>query len=86
LNKETVDIRYLEQLVDTEQTTALAYLMRFCFEQVMDGKRTVQETVQITMDILDKKGWEAFCTSYVPCGLARPRVQELYECLNRWRG
>lgn len=86
LDKESVNVRYLEQLTDYEQTTALAYLMRFCLEQVIDGKRTVQETVQITMDMLDKKGWDAFCGSYIPCGLAKPRTQELYACLNRWRG
>lgn len=86
LDKETVNVRYLEQLTDSELTTALAYLMRFCLEQVMDGKRTVQETVQIALQTLEKKGWDAFCGSYVPCGLAKPRVQELYACLNRWRG
>lgn len=86
LDKETVNVRYLEQLADNEQTMALAYLMRFCLEQVMDGTKTVQETVQTAMDTLEKKGWDAFCGSYVPCGLAKPRVQELYACLNRWRG
>lgn len=86
LDKESVNIRYLEQLADNEQTTALAYLTRFCLEQALDGNRTVQEAVQFTMDILEKQGWDAFCSSYVPCGLAQPRAQELYACLNRWRG
>lgn len=86
LDRETVDVRYLEQLIDAEQTMALAYLMRYCLENLLDGKRTVRQVVSQAMEILDRKGWEAFCRGYVPGGLARPRVQELFACLNRFRG
>ena len=86
LDKETIDLRYVEQLADSEQTNALSHLLRYALEQVVDGKHTVRETVQILNDILDKKGWEPFCNSYIPCGLARPRKQEIYACLNRFRG
>lgn len=86
LDKETVSVRYLEQLVDSEQTTALAYLLRYCLEQVIDGKRTVQESMQLVMEALESGDWSKFCSPYIPCGLAKPRVQELYACLNRFRG
>lgn len=86
LDRETVDVRYLEQLIDAEQTMALAYLMRYCLENLLDGKRTVRQVVGTAMEVLEKKGWEAFCRGYVPGGLAKPRVQELYACLNRFRG
>lgn len=86
LDKEAIDLRYVEQLADTEQTNALAYLLRYGLEQIMDGKKTVQQTVQLLTDLLEKKGWEPFCSSYIPCGLARPRIQEIYACLNRFRG
>ncbi len=86
LDKESVNVRYLEQLTDSEQTTALAYLLRFGLEQVLDGKKTVQQVVHIIYDTLEKKGWEAFCSSYIPCGLVKPRIQELFACLNRFRG
>ncbi len=86
LDRETVDVRYLEQLIDPEQTMALAYLMRYCLENLLDGKRTVRQVVSQAMEVLDRKGWDAFCRGYVPGGLARPRVQELYACLNRFRG
>ena len=85
LNKETVDMRYVEQLADSEQTNALAHLLRFGLEQVIDGKKTVRQTVSLLFDTLDKKGWEPFCSSYVPCGLAKPRKQEIFACLNRVR-
>lgn len=86
LNKETIDLRYVEQLADSEQTNALAHLLRFCLEQAADGKKSMQQIVRLLSDTLDKKGWEPFCSSYIPCGLAKPRVQEIFACLNRYRG
>ncbi len=86
IDHETVDMRYVEQLADAEQMTALAYLLRYALEQELDGRKTVRQTVEKVYDTLMKKGWEPFCSSYVPCGLARPRIQEVYACLNRFRG
>lgn len=86
LDKETVDLRYVEQIVDAEQTTALAYLLRYGLEQVADGKHTPRQIVQYLFEALERKGWEPFCSSYIPCGLAKPRKQEMFACLNRFRG
>ncbi len=86
LDKETVDLRYVEQLADSEQTSALAHMLRYALEQVIDGRKSVQQTVAVLEDLLNKKGWEPFCSSYVPCGLAKPRTQEIFACLNRFRG
>lgn len=86
LDKENVNVHYLEQLADQEQTAALAYLLRFGLEQALDGRRSVRQAVQFMYDALEKKGWEALCSSYVPCGLAKPRIQELFASLNRYRG
>ena len=86
LDKETIDMRYVEQLADSEQTNALAHLLRYGLEQIIDGRKTVRQTVQVLSDILDKQGWDPFCSSYVPCGLAKPRKQEIFACINRFRG
>ena len=86
LDRETVNVRYLEQLTDHEQTDALACLLRYGLEQVIDGKKTVRQAVEQMMKALDTRGWDAVSGSYVPCGLARPRIQELYACLDRFRG
>lgn len=86
LDKEEVNVRYLEQLVDPEQVTALACLLRYALEQVMDGKRTVRQVVQVVADSWEKEGWKPFSSSYIPCGLARPRLQEFYACIDRFRG
>lgn len=85
LDKETVDVRYVEQLTDAELTNGLAYLVRFCLEQA-DGRKTVRQLAEETFLLWEKKGWEPFCASYIPCGLAKPRKQELFAALNRYRG
>lgn len=46
----------------------------------------MRQTVQVLADMLDRQGWEPFCSSYVPCGLAKPRKQEIFACINRFRG
>ena len=86
LNKETVDLRYVEQLADPEQTAALAHLLRYALENISDGRKSVRQTVDILEKTLLEKGWDPFCGSYVPCGLAVPRRQEIFACLNRFRG
>ncbi len=86
MDKEEVNVRYLEQLLDTEQVNALAHLLRYGLEEVMDGRRTVRQTVETIWNAWEKQGWKPFSSSYVPCGLAKPRIQELYACLNRFRG
>jgi len=86
LDKEEVNVRYLEQLLDPEQVTALAYLLRFGLEQVMDGKKSVRSVVEVIWKQWEKEGWKPFCSSYIPCGLAKPRIQEFYACIDRFRG
>ena len=85
LDKENVDLRYTEQLADSEQTTALGYFMRYLLEKAKSAQ-TVRESVSEIETLFEKKGWQAFCSGYVPCGLARPRTQEIYAVLNRYRG
>ncbi len=86
LDRESVDLRYVEQLADAEQTAALAHLLRYAVEEAIDGKRSMRQIVDTIFATLEKRGWDAFCGSFVPCGLARPRRQELFACLNRYRG
>lgn len=85
LGRTDVDVRYLEQIADAEQTTALAYLARHVLEEAAGGTRTIAEAVRLADALLDERGWQPFCGPYVPCGLARPRPQELAATLNRLR-
>ncbi len=86
INKETVDLRYVEQIVDSEQVTALSYLLKYAELHVFDGKRTLSEALDALWKIVERKGLPAICDGEtVPSGLAFPRRQELYACVNRYR-
>lgn len=86
INKDTIDLRYVEQLTDTEQLGTLGQLMKYAQLQLFDGKRTLGDAAEELWKILDTKGLPAVCGgSYVPGGYALPRKQEIYACLNRYR-
>lgn len=86
INRDTIDLRYVEQLADTEQLTALTHLMKFMRMRSFDGRKNLQQAVDETMKILETKGWEGICgPGTIPGNLALPRRQEVFACVNRWR-
>lgn len=86
INKDTIDLRYVEQLTDTEQLGTLGQLMKYAQLHLFDGKRTLGDAAEELWKILDTKGLPAVCGgSYVPGGYTLPRKQEIYACLNRYR-
>lgn len=86
IGKDTVDLRYIEQLTDKEQTAALGELLRYAQEYLVDGKRTISEIISVLQNKIEKDGFSAFFgNSYIPCGLAVPRIQEIFSCFNRYR-
>lgn len=86
LGHEVIDVRYIEQLVDGEQLAALGYLLKYAECHVFDGKKTLQEVVELLCDRVEKNGIaELVESSYIPCGLALPRKQEIFACMNRYR-
>ncbi|EGJ47557.1 hypothetical protein HMPREF0866_00502 [Ruminococcaceae bacterium D16] len=87
INRETIDLRYVEQLRDGEQSAALGYAMVYAQQHLMDGRHTLSQIVAELEAMLDEKGLESLCGGHsgVPF-LARPRTQELFACFNRYRG
>lgn len=87
INGKTVDLRYLEQLTDSEQTAALSYLLKYAQVHLFDGRHSLQEIVTQLTTLIDSQGLEALAeSSYLPCGLALPRPQEIFAAFNRYRG
>lgn len=87
LNHETIDLRYVEQLADPEQLTCLGYMVKTMEEEMLDGRKTVQETVEELMRRMDAQGFGVICEgNYLPGNLALPRKQEVFACVNRYRG
>ena len=86
LGRQEVDLRYVEQLIDPEQTAALGLLLKYALEHLADGKKTIPEIVDYLQKQIHTKGLIAFAdSSYLPCGYAIPRIQEIYSCFNRYR-
>lgn len=89
INREEVDLRYVEQLADSEQLTALAHMVKNMKLHDFDGRRTLGEAVENMYHRIREKGFRAFCGGAeggpVPGNLAMPRKQELYAALNRCR-
>ena len=86
LAKDTVELRYLEQLKDSEQTAALACILQYMELRLMDGRKSLQEITEELEKQLDEKGLESlFERGQVKSSLARPRRQEIEACVNRYR-
>lgn len=87
VGKEQVDLRFVEQLIHSEQTAALAQMMRWCVEKQLFSRFSVSQIVELLTKEIRKGGLTAISdTSYAAMGLCMPRVQEIFACLNRYRG
>lgn len=86
LGRQEIDLRYTEQLIDTEQTAALSLLLKYAVEHLIDGKRTLSEVVELLHNRLRQQGLSFLSgNSEIACGYALPRLQEIYACFNRYR-
>ena len=84
--KNTVELRYVEQLKDGEQTIALGYFLKYLQLSLLDGKKSLEEAVNIVEQQMDKEGLESlFRKGEISASLARPRRQEIFACINRYR-
>ena len=84
LGGEDLGLRYVEQLVDGEQTQALACILRYVRERWTGQQVNVREVVDQVERILETEGLAGICGERtVPSGLAMPRRQEIFACLNR---
>ena len=83
---ETVDIRYVEQVADTEQTAAIAKFLLYLHRNVFDGKKSLTECMDILKKLLDERGFEFLDGGRnVPGNLAMPRIEEVCAAVNRCR-
>ena len=45
INRDTIDLRYLEQITDSEQVAALGYCVRYAQKHLIDGKKNLIQIV-----------------------------------------
>ena len=87
INKETIDLRYVEQITDSEQVTALGYCMRYAQRHILDGRKDLRRVVDELERVIEKGTLSELCesSSSISC-MAMPRKQEIFACFNRYRG
>jgi predicted ABC-class ATPase len=85
INHETVDLRYVEQIVDVEQVAALSGMLKYILKE-NTANASVSQLAKQMETLLSKKGLEAFMEGCAHCGYAMPRIQEIFLMLNRYRG
>ena len=88
LGRETVDLKYVEQIVDPEQTTTLSYVMKYVAEQLErnPGVRIGQILLSVCQILEENGPVDPSRKSSSPGNLAQVRPQEIYACINRYRG
>lgn len=85
LGKEQLDLRYLEQLADREQTQTLGYLLKYAKEQYSGKTTDLTALMESLIRKLEKEGIESVSgQKEIPAGMAMPRRQEIYACFNRF--
>ncbi len=86
LDKETVDLRGLEQLADPEQTTALGWCLNYLTDRSFAKGHPLKQEVEELAGLLKEKGLTVLsgASRTVP-HMAMPRQQEIFACVNRFR-
>lgn len=86
INKETIELRCVEQIADPEQVSSLGYIMKYAEDNIINNSKTLQEIVMEIKDSISKKGLISMSPVNYGLGcLAMPREQEIVACFNRYR-
>ena len=74
INRDTIDLRYLEQITDSEQVAALGYCVRYAQKHLIDGKKNLIQIVDELEEVMQNKSLAELCesTSSVSCMNAFP--------------
>ena len=87
VNHDTIDLRCLEQLADQEQIQALSAILCYAERRLFNGKDTLQQIINRLDTELSGRGLEILSEGgRLAPNLAMPRIQEVYACINRYRG
>lgn len=88
IGKQTVELKYVEQIADSEQTMTLACVLRQILLQMETEKNaSLEELAEKIWKQIEARGLSCLAQgAYIPAPLAMIRKQEIYACLNRYRG
>lgn len=82
INREKIDLRAVEQIVDSEQVTAIGYIMKFAEDKIINNSKNLEEVVDTIVTKIDKDDLISISNNG---NLAMPRKQEIMAAFNRYR-
>jgi predicted ABC-class ATPase len=87
--REDIDLRGVEQIVDTSQTRAIASAIYFASARLIDGDLTLREVLDELDELFDNRGLDEldpfYRVGHHPGNYARPRRFEIAAAINRLR-
>jgi predicted ABC-class ATPase len=87
--RSTIDLRHVEQLVDSSQTRAVGQAIHLASQQFMGGGQTLREIVEAVSLFFDESGLDPLDPFHEPGqhpgDFARPRTHEIAAAINRLR-
>ena len=87
IGKTEVDLKYLEQLTDIEQTTTLGHCLKMLVVEMEKKPQNLDVLVDNLWKKIQLKGFSVlFEEKYLPVDLAQVRKIDIYMCVNRYRG
>ncbi|WP_432663582.1 ABC-ATPase domain-containing protein [Wukongibacter baidiensis] len=85
-NKTGIDLKYLEQLVDSSQTNCIAVILEYIAKNFANNNLATYDIINRVYEIIEAKGLDTLSTfSGHPGNLALPRKYEIIATLNRFR-
>ncbi|GAA0086129.1 ABC-ATPase domain-containing protein [Clostridium sp. CTA-7] len=86
INKENIDLRAVEQIVDTEQLNSIGAIMKWAENNMMNKSLPFEEMINEIYSEINKNGLIPIDKIYGGSGsLAMPRKQEVMATYNRYR-
>lgn len=82
--RSLIDLSSLEQLVDQSQTMAIAAIILYCRNRLMDGKRSLGEILSLMEREINENGLDSLSPRHLG-NYARPRMLEVGGAINRLR-
>ncbi len=85
-DKTEIDLRDLEQLIDSNQTNTICFMLEFIQKYIVDEKITLPQAAEKIFSYVSKNGLDAVSPFRGhPGNMALPRKYEVAAVLNRFR-
>lgn len=83
--RHTIDLTYLEQLVDASQTRFIGWAIYYLSKRYMDGRGSLRQMIELLMDEIKRESIDLLSQGDIKGDIALARKYELAFAINRLR-